>query len=71
MMQIKALTNGNVQVFCGAPPDSRCRIQYRAKPNTGTWSTLADVTADAEGNVVATDTTARLASTRFYRTTFQ
>jgi Fibronectin type III domain len=70
-MQIKALTNGNVQVSCAAPPDARCRIQYRAKPNTGTWTTLADVTADAEGNVVATDTTARLASSRFYRTTFQ
>ena len=70
-MQIKALTNGNVQVSCGAPPDSRCRIQYRAKPNTGTWLTLTNLTADAEGNVVATDTTARLASSRFYRTTFQ
>jgi hypothetical protein len=68
-MQIKALTNGNVQVSCAAPPDARCRIQYRAKPNIGTWTTLADVTADAEGNAVATDTTARLASTRFYRTT--
>lgn len=70
-MQIKALTNGNVQVSCAAPPDSRCRIQYRAKPNTGTWLTLTNITADAEGNVVATDTTARLASSRFYRTTFQ
>jgi hypothetical protein len=71
LMQIKALTNGNVQASCAAPPDSRCRIEYRAKPNTVTWTTLADVTADAEGNVVATDTSARLASTRFYRTTFQ
>ncbi len=71
MMQIKALTNGNVQVSCAAPPDSLCRIQYRAKPNTGTWTTLANVTADAEGNAVATDTTAKLASSRFYRTTFQ
>lgn len=70
-MQIKALTNGNVQVSCIAPPDSLCRFQYRAKPNTGTWTTLADVTADSEGNAVTTDTTARLASTRFYRTTFQ
>lgn len=70
-MQIKALTNGNVQVSCGAPPDSLCRIQYRAKPNTGTWLTLTNLTADAEGNVVATDTTAQLASTRFYRTTLQ
>ena len=70
-MQIKALTNGNVQVSCAAPPDTRCRIQYRAKPNTGTWLTLTNITADAEGNVVATDTTARLASSRFYRTTFQ
>ena len=70
-MQIKVLANGNVQVSCGAPPDSRCRIQYRDKPNTGTWLTLANVTADAEGNVVATDTTALFASSRFYRTTFQ
>lgn len=70
-MQIKVLADGNVQVSCGAPPDSHCRIQYRAKPNTGTWLTLTNVTADAEGNVVATDTTARLASSRFYQTTFQ
>lgn len=70
-MQIKALTNGHVQVSCVAPPDALCRIQFRANPNTGIWSTLTNVTADAEGNVAATDTTARLVSSRFYRTTFQ
>lgn len=69
-MQIKALTNGNVQLSCGVPPDAVCCIQYRAKPNTGTWTTLTNITANAEGDVVVIDTTARLASSRFYRATF-
>jgi hypothetical protein len=50
-----------------APPGASCRVQYAATPNPTFWSTLSTVTADANGNVVTLDTTARQATRRFYR----
>lgn len=66
-MQIYALTNGSMQLSFTAPPDSRCRIQFKNKPTSTIWSTLADVTADAEGNVVVIDTSVAQSSTRVYQ----
>jgi hypothetical protein len=44
-----------------------CRVLYASTPNATSWQTLKTVTANAEGNAGALDTTARQATRRFYR----
>jgi len=66
-MQIQRRPDGSMLLSGKAPPGASCRVQYASTPNPTSWSTLRTVAADAEGNVVTVDTSARLATRRFYR----
>jgi len=59
--------DGNMLLRGTAPPGASCRVLYATKPNPTSWLTRATVLADAEGRITYLDTTAKNASSRFYR----
>jgi len=59
--------NGSVQLNWTTPPVALSRIQYAASPNATTWTTLATVASNNEGQAAYLDTTAAGAGLRFYR----
>ena len=65
-MEIQLLRGGFVLLKGIAPPGATGRIVYAPNPNPSTWQTMAAFTADAEGRVIALDTKASQATTRFY-----
>ena len=66
-MQIQRQADGNMLLSGTAPPGASCRVLYASTPSAKSWQTLKTVTTDPEGRVTALDTTARQATSRFYR----
>lgn len=79
-LRFEMATNGGLQISCAVPPDSRCSIQYRASYSPTPWTTIKNVIADANGDLVATDTSMSAGAfaffvaagiTNFYQVVFQ
>ncbi len=66
-MTITRQPDGNMVLRGTAPPNTTCRVLYATTPNPTSWLTRATVVADAEGRITYLDTTAKNASSRFYR----
>ncbi|MGC3956410.1 MAG: hypothetical protein QM813_00070 [Verrucomicrobiota bacterium] len=59
--------NGSIQLNWTTPPVALSRIQYAASPTATTWTTLATIASNDEGQATYLDTTAAGAGVRFYR----
>jgi len=66
-IQIQRQADGGMLLLGKAPPGAACQVQYAFAPDATMWLVLGTVTADAQGNLVAVDATARQATQRFYR----
>ena len=58
---------GSIQLDWTTPPVALSRIQYATNPNATTWTTLATVASNDEGQATYLDATAAGAELRFYR----
>jgi hypothetical protein len=61
--------DGSMLLNCKAAPGTTCQMLFTSTLHPEAWQTLATVTADSAGNVVALDATASQADRRFYRVT--
>ena len=55
-LKFEMVTTVGLKISCTVPPESRCSIQYRASYSPTPWTTIKNVIADANGDLVATDT---------------
>jgi len=66
-LTITRQADGNMLLRGTVPPGASCRVLYATKADAASWLTRATVLADAEGRISYLDTTAKNASSRFYR----
>lgn len=66
-LQIARQSDGSMTLSYAAGTNTTCAIQFAATPTASYWQTLTNIAANQAGNIIATDTSAKRVSQRFYR----
>jgi hypothetical protein len=66
-LQLARQKDGSMRLSAKAAPGALCSVLFTPSLQPPTWQTLAQTTADEVGNVIALDTSASQANSRFYR----